>query len=1048
MTYQPNYKRVLAAAVLCLLMLPLAALAQFKISGKVTDKKNNTPVPGVVVREKGTKQGTTTGADGGYSLEVKSGDAQLLISYMGYLPQTVPVGGRSNISITIEEDVKSLNDVVIIGYQDIQRRKTTSSVASIKGKEIENTPYATFDAMLQGRVAGLSVLSTTGEPGSSSIVNVRGSTSVDPTGVSAPLYVIDGVIFDVSDISSTYAFSNPLSGINPNDIESLDILKDASASAIYGARAANGVIIVKTKRPKNGKAEFRVGTYTGVADKPAMKPIIVGAAERRMKMQLLKDMGDWFRNTNELSMMLTDSLNPAFNNATDWQGLFLKRAMINNVDVSVGQASETFAYRLSYNYYREEGVMKGFDIERSTPRLYLSLKPHKKVEISNDFFLSFVKSRHGRGDERKYPFYIWGFPSSFYKITDEDRELYTGDYEALMDDDRVQSFTGNTRIMYNIMPGLLWNTNVSFNLINSRRDYFKPAIINDGINYAENKVFQNRRYEIENYLSYNKTMGQHSITALLGQGMERQSNASTQLFGSGISVDAVKTVAGVPAGPNLTGGSFLSQRARLSFFGRFGYDFQGKYLIQANYRMDGSSRYSRDNRWGEFPSVSAGWVATDEAFMAPLKNIVSFFKIRGSYGVTGMDPGEYYAQYQPLITNAAYNGSSLDGVVRGSSAMTTYNGVTVVYPDYYNSSAARGISWERSPQYNIGIDLNLFNDRVQFTGDYYHRKSASKVFKIPVQITSGYTMVSDNYVDVLNQGLELTVNTTNLSPKSAFQWRTNFNLSLNQNMVTKLPQGGRDFKFGDPWLQRVLTVGQPLFQFSVWEVDGIYNSNEEVPVDPLSGRRISWYGGAQFGKGDPKRRDQNGDYVINDLDKVNHGNPNAKLYGGMTHSFSWKGITLDVLCTFFAGRKLWNGYLSDKLQDAGTDNPYAVWGGSSGPASQFGEGVNFWTGPNSNATYPALVTNTVDKWHIAQSLFVEDASFFRMKNIRLGYMLPEKWTSRAKLKSVRFYSMFDNVFIISNATVPDPEAVGYDGYSSGNDYPIPKKLTLGLDVIF
>ncbi|MCK7556714.1 SusC/RagA family TonB-linked outer membrane protein [Chitinophaga sedimenti] len=746
---------------------------------------------------------------------------------------------------------------------DIQRRKTTSSVASIKGKEIENTPYATFDAMLQGRVAGLTVLSTTGEPGSSSIVNVRGSTSVNPTGVSAPLYVIDGVIFDVSDISSTYTFSNPLSGINPNDIESLDILKDASASAIYGARAANGVIIVKTKRPKTGKAEFRVGSYAGVADKPAMKPIIVGAAERRMKMDILHDMGDWQRN-NDLHMMLTDSLNPAFNNNTDWQGLFLQRAMINNVDASVGAATENFAYRLSYNYYREEGVMKGFDIQRSTPRLYLSLRPTKNVEISNDLFFSFVKSKHGRGDEQKYPFSIWGFPSSFWKITDADRELYTGEYDALMDDDRSISFTGNSRILYTIVPGLVWNSNVAYNFINQRRDYFKPGIINNGLNVAENQVYQNRRYEIENYLMFNKTYGKHTVTALAGQGAERQSNANSWVRGSGISVDAVKTVNGVPAGPNLIGSSGLSQRARLSFFGRFGYDYEGKYLIQANYRRDASSRYSKDNRWAEFPSVSAGWVATDEPFMEPLHNIVSFFKIRGSYGITGMDPGEYYAQFQPLTTNASYPGSTLDGVVFNSGAMTSYNGTTVVYPDYAAPSASRNISWERSPQYNIGIDLNLFKDRVQFTGDFYHRKSASKVFNIPVKVTTGYTRVSDNYVDVLNQGLELTLNTVNLPFTSPFQWRTNFNISFNQNMVTKLPQGGRDFKFGDPWLERVLTLGQPLFQFSVWQVDGIYDSNEAVPVDPLTGRRISWYGGTQFGAGDPMRRDQNGDYIIDD----------------------------------------------------------------------------------------------------------------------------------------------------------------------------------------
>src|SRR5688572_5769649 len=270
------------------LVIPWVASAQQKVTGKTVEKKTGNVLAGVVVTEKGTTGGTTSGEDGNFSLELKTANPVLLVSFVGHLPLEINVKNRSRIDIYLEEDPKGLSDVVVIGYQNIERRKATGAIATVKGKEFENTPYPTFDAMLQGRVAGLTVLSVSGEPGANNIVNIRGSSSVNPNAVSAPLYVIDGIVFDLNDARATYGNSNPLAAINPNDIESIDVLKDASASAIYGARAANGVIIVKTKKPKAGKAQIRVGSYVGISAKPAMKPIIAGAAERRMKMDLLK----------------------------------------------------------------------------------------------------------------------------------------------------------------------------------------------------------------------------------------------------------------------------------------------------------------------------------------------------------------------------------------------------------------------------------------------------------------------------------------------------------------------------------------------------------------------------------------------------------------------------------------------------------------------------------------------------------------------------------------------------------------------------------------
>lgn len=364
------------------------AISQTSIKGKITSKKTGQPLDNVSITEKGTTTGTTTSAAGTFALTLKSTKPVLVISYVGYLTQELTVGSRTTFDIALEEDSKGIEDVVIVGYQTSSRRNTTAAISSVKGKDFENTPYPTFDAMLQGRVAGLNVLSVSAEPGASGIVNIRGNSSVSNAAgggtaniTSAPLYVIDGVVFDVNDLRSAYGNSNPLTVINPNDIESIDVLKDASAAAIYGARAANGVIIVKTKKPRNGRPQFRVSSYVGLVTQPSQKPVIIGAEERRLKMDIIREQLAYLQQRN-LSQFLTDSLNPAFNNATDFQGLFFQNGILRNYDFNVAGATETMSYRLSLNRYEEEGIQPGYGIYRTAPRLYISAKPFSKVEIS------------------------------------------------------------------------------------------------------------------------------------------------------------------------------------------------------------------------------------------------------------------------------------------------------------------------------------------------------------------------------------------------------------------------------------------------------------------------------------------------------------------------------------------------------------------------------------------------------------------------------------------------------------------------------------------
>ena len=1023
------------------------------IRGSITDKRDNRPVEKASIQVKGTKVATTSDARGSFALQA-SPTATLVITSVGYTTQELQLKNQSSVIIVLDQASQSLDDAVVIGYQTVVRRRTTAAISTVKGKDFENTPYPTFDAMLQGRVAGLNVLGVSGEPGGNNIVNIRGNTAVNDasgnlaaSGISTPLYVIDGVVFDVNDNrvgSNGYTNNNPLASINPNDIESIDVLKDASAAAIYGARAANGVIIVKTKRPKGGRPQFRFSTYVGMATRPALKPVTVGKGERRLKYDLIAQENNWTLQQN-ISQILSDSLNPAFNNNTDFQALSFNDAMISNFDISLAGAEERFAYRLSFNKYSEEGVTRGFKIDRITPRLYLSLKPYKGIEVTTDLYMGFVKALHGSGNNGAdpFPYTIQNFPTSFWRIDDINRATYEGRNAAVRDDDRTTSINGNTRLIAKLSPAFTFNSSLSYNFNFARRDYLRPRNITGTTSNALNFSYNSRRYELENYLTYSKDLKDHSFTGLVGTGFEDNVNNITNATGNNIPLDAIFTINGVAPGPNLNVTTNFQERTRLSLFTRVGYSFKDRYGIDGSYRRDASSRYAPNSRWGSFAAVSARWTVSEEPFFEPLRNVISFFKIRYSYGSTGRDPGDYYAQYRTLGINGTYTSSSLGAGASGN--VLTYNGVSAVRPNYTSAAPATNITWEKSPQTNVGFDINFLKDRFTLTTDFYVKNSRDLIFNIPVPITTGYTTATNNYVDVRNQGVEFTLTSSNLPRRSALRWNTQFNVAFNRNFVTKLPAGNRDFTYGPVFFQRVLTVGRPLHSFLVWNANGVYPSTADVPVDPLTGLRIRQEGGNFYAGGNAARQDLNGDYNITPLDKIIAGDPAPRVYGGIVNNLAYKSFSLQLLTSFITGRKLWNGYLSDKLASA-TNNNYTTFGQFAGPAIEF-QGLNIWQKPGDQADIPGLFgRNLVDDTNISSGIFVQDASFFRVKSLLLGYNLPARLTNRLRVKGVRVYSNIDNIAIFYSADVPDPEGTGVDGVNSGRGYPLSKKFTFGLEI--
>lgn len=1007
--------------------------AQKNVRGVVTDFNSGGGIPGVTVIEQNTRNGAATDQNGRFSLKMRDQNSALVFSFIGYITDTVDIANQEYIEVSLKEDVGQLKEVVLnVGYGQLKRDLNPGAVSSISGEQINNLPTTTVAQALQGRIAGLNILGVSGAPGSQGIITVRGNTSTNPNDRSQPLYVIDGVIHDPETSGAAQAGINPLSLLNPQDIKSIEVLKDAASAAIYGARAANGVIIVTTKGATSSEPEISIRVQGGLSTRPALRPIMVGARERRYKMDYLNlnllDEAD----RRNLSLMLTDSLNPAFNNRSDWQDLLIQRGLNKEVDLGISGRTETSDYRIHLNYYDEEGVLKNTGFSRYSANVLYNFRPFEKLNIGTNLSFSQIKRLQPTGDLFRYS--GWNFPSSFWKITDKERQYHTGALEDVRNKDDFFSVNGNLNLRYSVLDNLIFTSNLAGRLSYSRRDSYTPGYVRwNGISQAEGDTFDTRYLSMENYLNYSTKFGgdNHDLSVVLGQSIESQYDAKQYSEGRDIPVDVIKNIQGLPD-KNTTTTTYNAERSLASFFTRLNYDYKNKYILSATYRIDGSSRFGKDNRWAHFPSVAGGWIMTKEPFW-PENDILSFFKIRASYGVTGREPGGYYQSKQALRSDIYYfNGRSTQ----------SYNGEGYIVPDYANDVSSPLLSWEKSRQSNIGLEFRFLDNRIQLTTEYYHRYTADLLFRKPIPAITGYANAWDNAIDVLNEGWEVTLEAS-LLQKTAVKWQTIFTLAHNENQVAKTP-GGRDIS--DGWF--MLSQGKPLYTYRVWEIDGVYPTTADVPVDPVTGSRIrqAWAGGNQYEGGDPKRVDQNGDYIIDNNDLVANGNPDPKLYGGWNNTISYKNFSLQVFCNFIYKRNILNGYLSDKLNGA-SSLANLQWGEISGPASDLGN-YSFWRQSGDQADYARIIPRNVDQWHIQSSQFIEDGSFFRIKFVTLGYSLPNTLAESLGLNSVKIWGTMDNVWTYNKSTLLDPEAVEPNGYSSANAYPVPHKFALGLQVSF
>jgi len=1044
------------------------------VSGIVKD--NTGPLPGVSVIVNGAAV-VSTNANGNFSLNVEIGKT-LTFRMIGFETQTLKINkAETNLVVVLKEDKKVLNEVVVIGYQQVSKRSVTAAITSIDPKTIEDIPAPTFDALLQGRVAGLDVQNFSGEPGVSSTVAVRGNTSVarnissDNTtaagkaslarAVSGPLYVIDGVPQSTDDIAAISYGSGTgtdvLAGIPISDIGDIVILKDASAAAVYGSRGASGVILITTKKGVAGKTRINFSTYHGITDKPALDKILTGAAETRAKLALIQHYGA-YNDLKDIPQILTDTLNPAFNNANDYRSKIFQTGIVDNYDFAISGGNDKITYRYGLNYYNEDGIIKKSGLQRYTfnSNIGLNLASNLKINTQIRYYRldrpRSVSDLSGGADPFTGGYYASSpLPSSNLYLSPSQQNFIFGNTTINTDDNTNNSLSISPNIDWQISKKWSFNTVISYEATNSRHDTYTPGAYRlSGVGYAASFADNQFNYLMSNTLQYSTTLGKENhINLLMGQNTEYHQYRATDAEADGIPNDQISVVNVINKNAS-TAFSDLQENGIETEFLRLNYDYKGRYLLSGVLNADASSKFGSGNRTGFFPSVSAGWIISDEPFLKNQASWLTLLKLRGSFGITGRQPdgGSNYLSYNSYNIGAgSFPGSNSPQT--GSNLSYTYNGIPAISPNFNGGISNKDLTWEHSKQTNIGIDLTMLDGRFSFVADAYVKNTGQGIFSLDVPITTGYTTITTNAIGTQNKGLEMTFIAHYFKPTHAFQWETDFNIAFNKNEVTSLPNGGRDIVINGGSTSYILRQGQPINEYFLFQQTGIYKTDADVPVNPVTGAVLNFYG-YPFKGGDPIWKDQNGDGVLDQNDYVASGNPNPGIVGGINNTFSYKNWSLTMFCTFTLDRTIYNDYLVGKLShlvptNDGNGNVYDDLVNSAFPDLS---GINYWQNPGDNAKYPSLssVSGTRYKYAAISSQWLQNGDYLRVKTITVGYSFKPESIKKLGLSRLRVYGMVDNLHMFQAKGVPDAEAVDAFGVYNGNGYPIPKKFTLGLDL--
>ncbi|CAM3471577.1 TonB-dependent receptor [Aquirufa ecclesiirivi] len=1022
------------------------SVADITVTGKVTDETNS-GIPGVNVIVKGTTKGVMTDVNGNYKIVVADSKAVLVFSAIGYTQQEITVGNQSAVNINLKPDNKYLDEIVVIGYGTQKKSDLTGSVSSIKTDQLMERPATSLNQALSGRMAGVQVSTNSGRPGGRTTVRVRGFSSINSS--NNPLYVVDGVMLPQGNMNQ---FSSAIDYLNPNDIVSVEVLKDASSTAIYGARGANGVILVTTKKGKSGEGSVTYNADFSVNVAGPNKPQVLNAKQYMAVEDLAwanmakYDPAGWaagrWAYLNPRLRRTDPRVFDASGNAlydTDWFNESTQNKLSQNHQLGFSGGNERTQYSFSLGYRDDQGLIKTTYLKRYSGRFTIDdqIKTWLKVggtlaynnqtenlsdvndavsrQIVEDFPFLPVKYADGTyANNRDFPF-AEGTMSSVHRLMGRKYILNT------------QTTTGSIYSNITFMKGLEMKTILGANIMTQENNQSQTRTLNIGGQGNASATNQTETFwSLENYLTYTKDFNEnHSINALLGISWQQ-----TDFFNIGASVNGFATdyfgFNNLGAGAvNPTVGSGASKFAFNSYFGRVNYTFKNKYLATATARADGSSKFGENYKFAIFPSGALAWRVSEEDFLKGNATI-SNLKIRTSYGLTGNSEIPAYSSLSLLSSNysAVYN----DGRVSGTGISRLAN------PD---------LKWEKTAQTDFGIELGLWGGRVNIEADYYYRLTTDMLLDAPVPQTSGYATIRRNVGSMENKGFEFSINSTNIKSKD-FQWNTQFNISFNKNKVLTLATPSDIFNVGGPNFTNptnIIRIGEPVGSFWGLTRLGVWGTAEAEEA----AKWTSYRNGLKILPGDIKYKDFNGDRAITDADRSIIGNGSPDFWGAISNSFKYKSFDLTLEMQFNYGNEvmLMNLHPSEDRQAL---------------ANSYTSVLNAWTPTNQNTmiaeirdTRAGYVTN-VDTW------WIKDGSFLRGRNLMFGYNVPSNVVSKLNLSRLRVYATAQNFFLlVKDPIVGDPEVTptnqggGNSAFSQGmiwHNYPKPTIYMLGLQVAF
>lgn len=974
---------------LFLALISIAINAQEKtITGNVSDVNTQETMPGVNIVIKGTTKGTITDIDGNFSVSASPTDT-LVISYLGYLNEEVQVGSQTNIQISLSQDLKMLDEVVVVGYGTMKKSDVTGSIVSVKEEDITAIPTTNALEALQGKVAGLDITNNSGQTGSGLSLNLRGQRSLYAS--NDPLIIIDGVDYGTN------------LDVNPDDIASIEVLKDASSTAIYGSRGANGVIIITTKRGESGKPRISYKTYYGSVTAVDYPEFFLGDEYKEFAREAYRTTGQWESEEDDGLLKMNDLLNEE--TYLDWRDLLIQDGMSANHQFSVSGGAEKTNYMLSLNYVHEQGILEMDDLKRYGCRLSVDQELAKwaktGINISYSYTDREIRNNPLNQANKMVPagvpynedgtinIYPYNDGTTRSPLVDEMPGVW-------QDDEYTKRFFGSAYLQFTILKDINFKTSIAADI----EDVFEGVWADEETiqmggsrNFASNYDYAEDYLLMDNILSYSKDINAHSIQVMVGNSISQNIATYNYSEGCDFATNTFLYHNMYSAQSDLLLESDYEKSQLVSYFGRLHYKLLDRYIVQFTMRWDGASVLGPGHKWAEFPSASLAWRVNKEDFMQGL-TFLSDLKLRASYGVSG--------------------NSSVDAYdTQGTYAKTVYTwGDDELASGYYPSTISNyALGWETTATTDIGLDLALFRNRIVLNADYYQQHTYDNIYEGKLPATSGYADLVENIGDTENKGIELSLATVNMHTASDFKWTSNITFAHNKEKIVKL-NGETERDLVDD-----LFVGAPLDVYYCYEKVGIWQQEDSLLA--------ASYG---YRPGDIRIKDYNNDGQITPEDKVIVGQQRPKWTGGLQNTFSYKGVELSFFIYARVGQTIdFEGYHWDGYWYNGTAS---------------GVKVDYWTPDNPTNEFPRPDAKATYKTE-NEALQYVDGSFVKLRDITLAYNLPVKFIEKAHISSFRIYTTMKNYFMLYTSID------GYDTERGGGlSYPMTKQWLFGLNVEF